>query len=78
MIGWKSWSWIRLFDQELTAPFLDMFHTALEILVENEYTSEKARNFYLNYYAKVKKAVPKEKLLVYSVQEGWEPLCNFL
>lgn len=26
----------------------------------------------------VKRAVPEEKLLVYSVKEGWEPLCEFL
>jgi len=26
----------------------------------------------------VKKHVPKEKLLVFSVKEGWEPLCKFL
>ncbi len=26
----------------------------------------------------VKKTVPKDKLLVFSVKEGWEPLCEFL
>ena len=33
------------------------------------------------YYAhieNVRKAVPKERLLEYSVKEGWEPLCKFL
>ena len=78
MIHWKSWYWIKFFDHEFTAPCLDMFRTALDIMCENEYTSDKARKFYLDYYEKVKKAVPKEKLLMYSVQEGWEPLCNFL
>ena len=28
--------------------------------------------------AAVKKAIPPEKLLIYEVQEGWEPLCTFL
>lgn len=28
--------------------------------------------------AAVKQAVPAERLLVYDVREGWEPLCNFL
>ncbi|ORY82358.1 P-loop containing nucleoside triphosphate hydrolase protein [Leucosporidium creatinivorum] len=28
--------------------------------------------------AEAKKAIPKERLLVYQVQEGWEPLCKFL
>lgn len=26
----------------------------------------------------VKRTIPPEKLLVYNVKEGWEPLCNFL
>jgi hypothetical protein len=26
----------------------------------------------------VKRRVPKERLLVYEVKEGWEPLCEFL
>ena len=26
----------------------------------------------------VKESVPEEKLLIFSVKEGWEPLCNFL
>ncbi|HXB10817.1 MAG TPA: sulfotransferase, partial [Bacteroidia bacterium] len=26
----------------------------------------------------VLKTVPKERLLVYTVKEGWEPLCKFL
>ena len=29
-------------------------------------------------YNEVKESVPKEKLLIFNVKEGWEPLCNFL
>ena len=28
--------------------------------------------------AEVKRAVPKDRLLVFNVNDGWEPLCNFL
>lgn len=28
--------------------------------------------------AEVKRSVPRDRLLVYSVEEGWEPLCKFL
>lgn len=31
-----------------------------------------------NHTEEVKRAVPAEKLLVFSVKEGWEPLCKFL
>ena len=30
------------------------------------------------HYQKVRRTVPAERLLVYRVQEGWEPLCRFL
>ncbi|MFD0855736.1 sulfotransferase family protein [Actinomadura adrarensis] len=30
------------------------------------------------HYARVRQTVPAERLLVYRVQEGWEPLCRFL
>jgi hypothetical protein len=30
------------------------------------------------YNRRMKELVPKEKLLVYDVKEGWGPLCNFL
>jgi hypothetical protein len=30
------------------------------------------------YHAEVKREVPGDRLLVWSVTEGWEPLCEFL
>lgn len=30
------------------------------------------------HYERVRRSVPAERLLVYRVQEGWEPLCRFL
>lgn len=33
---------------------------------------------YLEYNAAIKKLVPKDKLLVYHVSQGWRPLCEFL
>jgi hypothetical protein len=33
---------------------------------------------YIQHIEEVKATVPKERLLVYSVTEGWEPLCEFL
>ena len=34
--------------------------------------------FFDDYVERVKAFVPPERLLVYSVKEGWEPLCAFL
>lgn len=34
--------------------------------------------FYNKWVAEVKATVPSDRLLVFSVKEGWEPLCKFL
>ena len=39
---------------------------------------EASVKFYNDWTEDVKKTVPKERLLVFSVKEGWEPLCKFL
>lgn len=39
---------------------------------------ETAKETYLAHNAAIKAAVPKERLLVYNLGEGWEPLCEFL
>jgi len=33
---------------------------------------------YIRHIDEVKTSVPEERLLVFSVTEGWEPLCRFL
>ena len=39
---------------------------------------EASIEFYNAWVDEVKNTVPKERLLVFSVKEGWEPLCKFL
>jgi len=39
---------------------------------------EASVQFYNEWVEEVKVTVPKEKLLVFSVKEGWKPLCEFL
>ena len=34
--------------------------------------------YFNNWIEEVKRTVPQEKLLVFSVKEGWGPLCKFL
>ena len=34
--------------------------------------------FYNDWIQHVKDTVPKDRLLVFEVKEGWEPLCKFL
>lgn len=37
-----------------------------------------ARSIYLEFIEDVKNHVPSDRLLLFSVKEGWEPLCKFL
>jgi len=39
---------------------------------------EASVKFYNEWVDEVKATVPKDKMLVFSVNEGWEPLCSFL
>lgn len=39
---------------------------------------EKAKNMYRELYVKIRRIVPKEHLLEYKLDDGWEPLCVFL
>ena len=43
-----------------------------------EQGKEASIKYYTDWISEVKNVVPKEKLLVFSVKEGWEPLCKFL
>ncbi|MHB8595605.1 MAG: sulfotransferase family protein [Ktedonobacteraceae bacterium] len=47
------------------------FHNRFE---DKDYTI----NIFKQHIEEVKRLVPPEKLLVYEVKEGWEPLCDFL
>lgn len=38
----------------------------------------KAIAYYKQHIQKVKSEVPTDRLLIFSVDQGWEPLCNFL
>lgn len=40
--------------------------------------ADTAIDAYLRHNAEVCRAIPQERLLVYSVSEGWPPLCKFL
>ncbi len=39
---------------------------------------EHARAVFLRHIEAVKRGLPAERLLVYEVEEGWQPLCRFL
>ncbi|KAK2590391.1 hypothetical protein QQS21_011928 [Conoideocrella luteorostrata] len=38
----------------------------------------KAKDNYRKHYASIRRVTPKSRLLEFSLQDGWEPLCEFL
>lgn len=40
--------------------------------------TDTAKQVYEDYNAEIKRLVPKDRLLVFNVKEGWGPLCDFL
>ena len=39
---------------------------------------EESIKFYEEWVEDVKRTVPKERLLIFNVKQGWRPLCDFL
>jgi len=87
---WKSWS--ALVEDQASkvdsVTFLPRF-AAIDRMIHNfervffdiepdQYVKEDAIATFLKHNEAVKAAVPSERLLVFNVKEGWEPLCEFL
>lgn len=52
-------------------------HDRFRVMIES-LNAGNGVEYYNNWVEDVKQNVPKEKLLVYNVKEGWGPLCSFL
>lgn len=69
----------ELADVPVFGPQTRMAHT---MLVDKTFGGRLDRNHVISVYKthndSVKRAVPPERLLVYDVAQGWEPLCAFL
>jgi hypothetical protein len=77
----------RGFPMRLTARFVPVFGSILSMIDELVWKGtfndrfldrEHAREVFYRHIEEVKRTVPAERLLVYEVKEGWEPLCRFL
>jgi hypothetical protein len=83
---WKSYSkLLRLVMKTRFFNFVPMFRKfaamnfrLIDYVFDGEMTEERCIRQYNQHIAEVKATVPEDRLLVYSVTEGWEPLCSFL
>ena len=78
----------RIFSMMLRLPFSNVLRKRFPILkfngmlIDKEFgdinDKAKAIKHFNDRTSEVLETVPKERLLVYSVKDGWEPLCKFL
>jgi len=78
--------WWRVTDPELrlvsnfswaAGMYYGMLRKFFDTFFEGDFPN-KGKEIFKRHYAEVRSLVPKERLLEYSVKEGWEPLCEFL
>jgi hypothetical protein len=79
--SWR-WGWLILgiFPLRFIPRWLNMTTGLVwEGTFQNRFEDKEfARKVYEDHVAEVKRIVPPQRLLVWSVTEGWEPLCKFL
>jgi len=74
----KAMAWL---EPEMLGTAVEFFRTAYLCFFRGRDKGEVERHLkreYLDYYERVKRVTPKERLLVFKVEEGWGLLCKFL
>lgn len=85
---WPSWKWVAASDPDFAKPLYSIALLTLGLFVRlpgydpSKYQSPEflglMRQAYLDHYAHVRAITPKDKLLEFRSEDGWEPLCKFL
>lgn len=71
------WRYIIPFTQGLDVPFFDDIDMAAYGTLRPESTVLYKKK-YREHNERVQAVIPKEKLLIFNVKQGWKPLCEFL
>jgi hypothetical protein len=58
--------------------FQRLFRNVERALCDGPVTREPAIARFIQHNAEVKATIPPDRLLVFEVKDGWEPLCKFL
>ncbi|KAL8961902.1 MAG: hypothetical protein Q9183_005238 [Haloplaca sp. 2 TL-2023] len=74
---WPSWPLLARLDPGFAGMWFHHCMLTFKIFCDNDYGDVCIQKYH-EHYENVRQSVPKERLLEYQVQEGWEPLCGFL
>ena len=65
--------------QYLLGPYWSLIHILMSVWTRGNWKDQQAlRQGFYDHYAHVRAAVPKDRLLEFKSEDGWEPLCKFL
>ena len=79
VIRWPSWQLLRYTDPKGCGPWLKHVELTWKVFCDGDYDDrDKCKRRFLEHYEHVRQVVPKERLLDYRIQEGWDPLVKFL
>jgi Sulfotransferase domain len=87
--SWSSWDWLKYWDPGLVKLWIDCDKRDWSAFLgetgqpgRQDYLSAEyaalAKKRYVEHYQHIKKIVPKERLLLWKPEDGWEPLVRFL
>lgn len=77
-MAWPSWRILRHLDNDFVKPWCEYKQVMLRGWGRNDFGDENMRRTFLEHAELVRRVVPGERLLVFEVEEGWGPLCEFL
>lgn len=70
---------LTLICQRLIGPYWSLLHIIMSQWTNGDWRNQQAlRQGFLEHYKHVRAVVPKERLLEFKSEDGWEPLCQFL
>ncbi|KAF4122323.1 NAD dependent epimerase dehydratase [Geosmithia morbida] len=68
--------WLSNFDWA-AGMYYPMLRKFFDTFFRGDFPNQ-GKDVFLNHYDEVRSLVPRDRLLEYRVQDGWEPLCRFL
>lgn len=75
---WPSWNLLRHLDPDFVKPWWAYKQTVKKGWAKGDFENENMKKIFEDHEVLVKRVVPRERLLVFEVKEGWGPLCDFL
>lgn len=78
LFTWKLFALCRILNLSQLAPLMRLLHLIFYGLNGNHYGGPETRRAYERHYSGIRRVVPKDRLLEFGAEDGWERLCGFL